>query len=79
MSRSDALQLFALGRVSRCSRCPRYRALARTRSAPDRAPARLPAVPRSCKYQLCAPLVVRYEASRREAGLVDLRVAGERR
>ena len=66
--KTDGLRLFALGRIPRCKRCPRYRALSRPRARADRRPESLPAVPEFCTYQLCAPLVAHYEelvASRR--------------
>ena len=58
----DALRLFALGRVPRCARCPRYRvmlALAGTAAG-------LPEPPAFCTYQICAPLALRL--ARRAAG-----------
>jgi len=52
----DALRLFALGRIPRCARCPRYQGLkAQAPGTP------LADVPSNCSYQVCAPLVVRHE------------------
>jgi hypothetical protein len=58
--RGDGWRLLALGRVPRCERCPRYRALNEARALPGRPRAALPQVPRFCSYQLCAPLATRY-------------------
>jgi hypothetical protein len=58
----DGLRLFALGRIPRCTHCPRYRALVRVHSD-GLSPARtLPAVPNDCAHQVCAPLADRYAA-----------------
>lgn len=59
----DGLRLAALGRIDRCSRCPRYEALVAGYLA-DRLEARphcrpLPAVPGECRFQACTPLVAR--------------------
>jgi hypothetical protein len=59
----EGLRLVALGRIERCSRCPRYEALVAGYLG-DRldgpAPARtLPPVPAECRFQACTPLVVR--------------------
>ena len=79
----EGLRLFALGRIPRCGRCPRYRALSLSRATTDRQPESLPGVPEFCTYQLCAPLAARYErwvASRRSIPpLRGLRTAGDRR
>ena len=81
--KTDGLRLFALGRIPRCGRCPRYYALSLPRARADRRPESLPAVPEFCRYQLCAPLAARYEglvASRRSTPpLRGLRTAGDRR
>ncbi len=81
--KTDGLRLFALGRIPRCGRCPRYRALSLSRARADRRPESLPVVPEFCTYQLCAPLVARHEglvASRRcTPHLRGLRTAGDRR
>ena len=58
----DGLRLFALGRIPRCTDCPRYHALVRIHaSGPVRMPA-LPEVPVACAHQVCAPLADRYLA-----------------
>jgi len=83
--KTDALRLFALGRVPRCGRCPRYRALSFVGpNREDRQPEALPAVPEFCTYQLCAPLVARYEVCvaptrSTQRALHGLRAAGDRR
>ncbi len=59
--KADGLRLFALGRVPRCGRCSRYRALTRARDRSVLGLESLPAVPDFCTYQLCAPLSARYE------------------
>ena len=51
----DALRLFALGRVPRCARCPRYRVML----AFEATAAGLPEPPEFCTYQICAPLAAR--------------------
>jgi hypothetical protein len=51
----DTLRLFALGRVPRCGRCPRYRAML---AVGARATA-IPGPPAYCSYQICAPLAAR--------------------
>jgi hypothetical protein len=55
----DELRLFALGRIPRCNRCPRYRALSGTTAASPGLGYGLPAAPSSCTHQVCAPLVER--------------------
>jgi len=57
----DGLRLLALGRIQRCGRCPRYRVLSEARGRKTPPSSALPAVPADCSYQLCAPLVARYE------------------
>jgi hypothetical protein len=56
----DGLRLFALGRIPRCTDCPRYRALVRAHSSGAFRVAMLPTVPDGCAHQVCAPLVDRY-------------------
>ncbi len=81
--KADGLRLFALGRIPRCGRCPRYRGLSRGRDRTALRLESLPAVPDFCTYQLGAPLVTRYEASlaSRETTSIlhGLRMAGGRR
>ena len=61
----DSLRILALGRIPRCTRCPRYRELARReRKGP------LPPVPPACNHQVCAPLVARFDALRGPAAAV---------
>ncbi len=51
----DGLRILALGRIPHCTRCPRYRELARReRKGP------LPPVPPGCNHQVCAPLAARF-------------------
>ncbi len=57
-----ALTLFALGRIPRCRRCPRYHVYLNDRSFGSGQQV-LPEVPPFCRYQVCAPLARRYEAS----------------
>ncbi len=63
MNDQDSLRLVALGRISRCTDCPRYRALVqkyheyRAGRTSDTA---LPAVPGYCRFQACAPMAARY-------------------
>ena len=53
----NALRLFALGRIPRCNRCPRYHALvAEDSGLPSLLPT-LPPAPLFCSHQICAPLV----------------------
>ena len=60
----DGLRLFALGRIPRCTRCPRYRALLTAHSARSRVAAVLPRVPEFCSHQVCAPLIDRARQTR---------------
>lgn len=61
-SRLEELELIALGRIPRCTGCPRYAALlalhAAGRARDDRARS-LPAVPLYCSHQVCAPVAAR--------------------
>ena len=57
----DSLRLIALGRIPRCTHCPRYRALSLMERAGHPAVDRLPPIPENCTWQVCAPLVRRYE------------------
>jgi hypothetical protein len=61
--RGDALRLLALGRIPRCERCERYRALASAHAAPHEPRLTLPAAPGFCVYQVCAPLAARYDGA----------------
>lgn len=65
--RMDGLRLLAIGRIPRCSECPRFDALIRSHRGARRDPAPLPAVPDSCTHQVCAPLAVRYGADSDDA------------
>ncbi|MHC4416915.1 MAG: hypothetical protein ACYS0G_16735 [Planctomycetota bacterium] len=58
----DGLRLIGLGRVPRCTGCPRYQILvdAHEEGATGR---RLPPVPAYCTHQICAPLATRYDAT----------------
>jgi len=81
--KTDGLRLFALGRVPRCGRCPRYRALSRACASENQRRESLPPVPEFCTYQLCTPLAARYEGLVASSGarppVYGLRTAGDRR
>jgi hypothetical protein len=59
-TREDRLRLFALGRIPRCSRCPRLDTLAAARPSGGRCRGELPPIPPTCAHQVCEPLAVRY-------------------
>ena len=59
----DSLRLIALGRIPRCTGCPRYRALVAVKDRGAAPAFGLPAVPADCHYQVCAPLVARFDAA----------------
>jgi len=64
----DSLRLLGLGRIPRCTECPRYAALVSghtDRLAGATSSGRLPAVPANCHFQACAPLVSRYATALR--------------
>ena len=63
----DGLRLLALGRIPRCTDCPRYRALVAEHANGSGPVAPLPAVPQACHHAVCAPLAVRYERRTRGA------------
>ena len=71
----DGLRLFALGRVPRCQRCQRFRAMNTAGAAPGLHVVSLPAVPEFCTYQLCAPLATRYESAAVRGATGVLRIA----
>ena len=71
----DGLRLVALGRVPRCQRCQRFRAMNTAGAAPGLRVASLPAVPDFCTYQLCAPLATRYESAAVRGSMGGLRIA----
>ncbi|MBD3868166.1 MAG: hypothetical protein IFK94_08570 [Acidobacteria bacterium] len=54
----DGLRLLALSRITRCSGCPRYHALAEAYRGVGPVTG-LPQVPLACDHQVCAPLVSR--------------------
>lgn len=54
----DGLRLLALSRITRCSDCPRYHALAEAYRGIGPVTG-LPQVPLACGHQVCAPLVSR--------------------
>ncbi len=64
----DRLRLVALGRITRCSGCPRFQALvsANRRRSPCLA---LPGPPSGCTYQVCAPLAARFSRERERAAI----------
>jgi hypothetical protein len=61
----DGLRLFALGRIPRCTRCPRYQALVAAHTTGSGCGPGLPLVPSFCLHQVCAPLVDHYRRARR--------------
>ena len=67
--RADALRLFAMGRIPRCRKCPRYEAL--SIAGEPRAP--LPQKPDGCKHEICAPMTRRFQAA---LDRLDLRASG---
>jgi len=69
------LRLLALGRVPRCQRCQRFRAMNTAGAVPGLRVDSLPAVPPFCTYQLCAPLATRFESAAVRASTGGLRVA----
>ena len=60
----DGLRIFGLGRIPRCTNCPRYRALVDAYEGTSTLPTHPPAVPEDCTFQVCAPLVARYSRPR---------------
>lgn len=54
----DGLRLLALSRITRCSGCLRYHALAEAYRGVGPVTG-LPQVPLACDHQVCAPLVSR--------------------
>jgi len=56
----DGLRIFGLGRIPRCTDCPRYRALVDAYEGASTLSTLPPAVPEDCTFQVCAPLVSRY-------------------
>lgn len=71
----DGLRLLALGRVSRCQLCQRFRAMSAAAASPGLRVVSLPAVPDFCNYQLCAPLATRYESAEVRGATGGLRIA----
>jgi hypothetical protein len=55
----DGLRLVALGRIPRCTHCPRYHALVAAHWSKAHGQAHLPSVPEYCHHPVCAPLAVR--------------------
>ena len=53
----NELRLFALGRIPRCNRCPRYHALVAADAGLPLLLPTLPPAPLFCSHQICAPLV----------------------
>jgi hypothetical protein len=56
----DGLRLFALGRIPRCTRCPRYDTLVAAHARGAAHVGSLPPAPAFCSHQVCAPLADRY-------------------
>ena len=54
----DSLRLLALSRITRCSGCSRYHALAEAYRGVGPVTG-LPPVPPACDHQVCSPLVSR--------------------
>lgn len=71
----DGLRLIGLGRVPRCSRCPRYASLVERYVDPHSAASRLARVPADCVHSYCAPLARRYDALPAPLALVETRAA----
>lgn len=67
----DSLRVLALSRIPRCSHCPRFETLRLAVRDDGAAPTSLPAVPRFCTYQVCAPLARRFEAVPYDLGEVS--------
>lgn len=67
----DSLRVLALGRIPRCSRCPRYEALRLAVRREASACRALPGVPRFCTYQVCAPLARRFDSVPFEMGEIS--------
>lgn len=55
----DGLRLVALGRIPRCTHCPRYNALVASHWSQTHGRAHLPMVPQYCHHEVCAPLAAR--------------------
>ena len=66
----DGLRLIGIGRVPRCTGCPRYWLLveAHEDAATERG---LPEVPAYCTHQICTPLADRYAATARRSALAS--------
>ncbi len=71
----DGLRLIGLGRVPRCSRCPRYADLVERYVNSRAANGRLAAPALECDHRHCDPLVQRYETCAPSLTLVDVRAA----
>jgi hypothetical protein len=71
----DGLRLIGLGRVPRCTRCPRYANLVEHYVDSRAATTRLAPIPADCEHCYCAPLARRYNASPPQLPLVEARVA----
>ena len=59
----DALRLLGLSRIPRCADCDRLDALRVAHETREPLVPPLPPIPRSCRDQVCRPLVTRYVAS----------------
>ncbi|NIL99468.1 MAG: hypothetical protein GTN89_00545 [Acidobacteria bacterium] len=71
----DGLRLIGLGRVPRCSRCPRYADLVERYVNGHAARTRLAEPALDCEHRHCDPLARRYEASAPRIALLDVRAA----
>ncbi len=77
-NRMEELELIALGRIPRCTGCPRYAALLAMHAGEHEGHAGLPEVPLFCSHQVCAPLAIRLSVSTETCDQVprDLPLAG---
>ena len=63
----DVFRIVVIGRIARCRKCPRYRAMLDACPPRSMTGDRLPRVPQGCTHQVCAPIAERYR-ERIEAG-----------
>jgi len=65
----DGLRLLALGRIPRCSSCPRFRSLVAAHERGFAVAGEPGAVPAHCRHEVCAPLVARCRPATRPTSL----------
>ena len=53
----EGLRLLCLSRIPRCALCPRLEALRIAHETRAKLALPVPAVPESCRHQICAPLI----------------------